>query len=1013
MSTSFAPGQRIALRDAEFLVTKAFNPQYATTSFGKQGALVAHVVECIGTSDLVRDRPFKFDLAIDAYKVVRPEDTVLVADTTPRYDLTRLLIESQLRLADVSHREIALADRAALDVYDYQLEPARKALQTPFARILIADAVGLGKTAEVGILLTELMRRGRGKRILVLALKSVLAQFQQELWDRFAIPLMRLDSEGVSQLRARLPSSKNPFSYYDKVIVSIDTLKKSINFQHYLERTHWDVVVIDECHNVANADSQRGDLAQLLARKCDNLIFTSATPHNGDNAKFANLMRMLEPTAAHVRPPLVRAEDLGANGSGERRADELGFDLRALRRHVIRRAKKDLPAEVQTHFSDRKLHKHEATLLPPEVAFLRWLNTYREEERRREGARLDALFSIGLLKAYLSSPVAAMQSLKRRIAVNERERESDQAFKVRKEQRLERELEVLPQGVRLLEAVFETSSFGDSRTLVLQDAKLRAFLTLLEQLKWKGTTGSDRIVLFAERIETLEYLEGAVAEHFGLDRSGTDPSRGHSITAGVARFDGSLPDVQQQEVIEDFGRKRSATRLLLTSDAGSQGVNLHYECHVMINYDLPWSLITLEQRNGRIDRYGQFETPHIHYLIAATDAPGVDSDLRIIGRIQEKEDFAYHTLGDAGAITALYDATAEERLLAVAVATGQENVLDKPANTATAITLDDLFAQAAAQQSAPKQQSTDARPSSHQTTKQPSNQITLYKTDPAFYTALLDFLTERRALPPGTLNDLGDGLYEVERNAALRDVLFGVPDDALPSKTVRLSLKPAPVMAAIERARKTDGAWTATQILYDAHPLARNWMQKVAMQLNACEAPVARLRVLPEGQAHYLFYGQSTNDLGTSLLSEFYVVPVDLKDPDSGAGRPVTLDEFWRKPELQDERQTWVSRDTDEETLALLTAQIAEVVESSTTFYLEPKLEALRQNMQRKEANYRAELDAWIGEIGTLTAEAVQGLPSTERGAWYAYQEGLKRYQRYTTMRAGTHVQLLGVVHNG
>lgn len=125
------------------------------------------------------------------------------------------------------------------------------------------------------------------------------------------------------------------------------------------------------------------------------------------------------------------------------------------------------------------------------------------------------------------------------------------------------------------------------------------------------------------------------------------------------------------QIVEDFGKQDSPVRILLATDVASEGVNLHYFCNHLVHFDIPWSLITLEQRNGRIDRYGQDKTPHIKYLVTLAETEGVKDDLRIIIRLIEKENAAYKNIGDAATILRLYDPKQEEEYIEAGISAGQ------------------------------------------------------------------------------------------------------------------------------------------------------------------------------------------------------------------------------------------------------------------------------------------------------------------------------------------------------
>ncbi len=589
----------------------------------------AYQLVCDGVSELVREQEAVFLSSLEEIEFLDPTETRLTLDSSSSFMDSRLYMESQLRATVPNDERIRVGHQAAMDLVQYQLDPARQALARPRQRILIADAVGLGKTLEAGILVSELIARGRGRRILVLVLKSMLTQFQKEFWNRFTIPLTRLDSIGIQRVRRRIPTNHNPFYYYDKAIISIDTLKQASEYRTYLEQAWWDVIVIDEAHNVADRGtaSLRSHLARLLARRSDTLIMLSATPHDGRARSFASLMNMLDPTAI-ADPDDYTAEDVRGKGL------------------VVRRFKKDIQHEVREAFRDRTTYRRTFDASAAEEAAYDALLAVRVANP--EGSTRRDLFLVTLEKALFSSPAACARTVDHRIARRQRELASEP-----------------DEGIAAEVASLEKLRSALNRIGPDDYVKYRALLAAIqggEPFRWKARQATDRLVVFTERIETLHWL------HKRLRQDLTPKLRDNQIEV----LHGSMSDVEQQRVVEDFGNAKYPVRLLLCSDVASEGINLHYQCHRLIHFDMPWSLMVFQQRNGRIDRYGQEREPRIVYLVTRSANETIRGDMRILEVLQEKDEQAYKNVGDPSAFMNVHEIEEEEKITAEAISSGEE-----------------------------------------------------------------------------------------------------------------------------------------------------------------------------------------------------------------------------------------------------------------------------------------------------------------------------------------------------
>lgn len=799
-----ASGAQVLVRDEEWLVRAVQH----TPSDGL-------MVRCIGTSSFVRDAEATFFTNLDRVEPLRPEETHLVDDDSPNFRRSRLYLEAILRKTPVpsSDTDLAVASRQLLDRLEYQRRAVHKALDNLQPRVLIADAVGLGKTLEVGLLLSELIRRGRGERILVVTPRHILEQFQHELWTRFAIPLVRLDSEGIQRVRRKIPANRNPFTYYRRAIISIDTLKNAGRYRHHLEGIHWDAVVIDECHNLVNRGTLNNQLARVLAPRTEALILTSATPHNGDPESFAELIRLLDPTAI-ADPKNIRPDDI---------------KHLYIRRH---KAHEEVSAEVGHQWADR-LPPRPIPVIPDRAESALFAELADTWVHPVDGpapvtGRGSSLFPWTLFKAALSSHKALAETVRNR---RRNLRHGDGELKD-----LDRRAEddALARLGELAEAVDDAEA-----------AKLQSLVAQLREIG-VGPRSDTRVVVFSERIATLDWLHATLPGLLALN-----------AVKHVRVLHGGLADVKQMDVIEEFGLGDSKVRLLLTGDMASEGVNLHRQCHHLIHFDLPWSLITIEQRNGRIDRYGQLHSPDIRALVVTPDHPRLTGDVRVLSRLLHREDEAHRAFGESGSLLGLHAPDAEEDAIMQALHDGVDADAVIPAQPAKAFDILTLMSGGTGLEPVAERQPPSLFASDHQ------------------------FVTEAIASAfddPATLEMRGDDadplFLSLIPPADLIRRLSALPQSYLSEQKVvdRLKITGDRATAGhqLEQARQSeDSQWPEVGFLSPLHPLVDWLVDKVLVGIGRNQAPIIAADV---GTPTFCVQGVWSNGRGRPQLVDWLAV---------------------------------------------------------------------------------------------------------------------------------------------
>lgn len=507
--------------------------------------------------------------------------------------------------------------RSGVSIEDFQLDPLVRAIDMARVNLLIADDVGLGKTIEAGLVIQELLLRHRARTVLIVCPASLQEKWRIEMLEKFGLEFQVVDTAYIKQLRRDRGIHANPWTSHPRLIASMDWVKSGEGLRamrdvlppHISYPRKFDLLVVDEAHNVAPTagasyalESLRTKFIRLISPHFQHRLFLTATPHNGYTESFTSLLELLD---------------------DQRFARNILPDEKQLSKVMIRRLKSDLvDAAGNPLYAQRKLKALVVPYTKDEREIHQKLNDYcesREQCAAKNGGTFGTKFVNQLLKKRLfSSPAAFAGTLEKHSntlsAGVQRKKDTmserilhKAILRVEEDYADDQEIENAQ-----AEAVEEASSRAQPLTkeqrLILDDlrqwaqkaknrvdSKAQSIINWLEEnLKTNGEWNNQRVILFTEYRTTHQAMHEALASHgFGGER--------------IALLHGGIAQDEREKIKAAFqtSPKDSAVRILLATDAASEGIDLQNHCNCLIHLEIPYNPNIMEQRNGRIDRHGQ------------------------------------------------------------------------------------------------------------------------------------------------------------------------------------------------------------------------------------------------------------------------------------------------------------------------------------------------------------------------------------------------------------------------
>lgn len=485
--------------------------------------------------------------------------------------------------------------RLGVEPRPYQLVPLLLALKLDPVRLLIADDVGIGKTVEAGLIVRELIDRGEVKRFAVLCPPQIAEQWQTELNTKFHLDAELVLPGTVTRLEKACRMNQSVFDRFPYVIVSTDFIKSDRHRDDFV-RDCPELVIVDEAHTCARTGDGRGtrhqrhQLARQLASDPNrHLLLVTATPHSGNEEAFRSLLSLLDPAFTNLPADL--------SGDKNRQARE------RIAAHFVQRRRGDIKHYLQTDtpFPEREEREETYKLHPEYLKLFKQVLEYARESisdpsLNRQRQRIRWWSALALLRSMASSPAAAMATLRTRsIEVNtpeEADSHGRRAVLDLVEDESAEGSDVAPAGAdeepgeqsdaarRLLAMANAAGSLHGAK-----DNKLKRIVAVVEDLLANGY----HPILFCRFIPTAEYVAVELRKKF----------KGVTIEAVT----GLLPPKEREDRVATLGSCEK--RVLVCTDCLSEGINLQHLFNAVVHYDLSWNPTRHEQREGRVDRYGQ------------------------------------------------------------------------------------------------------------------------------------------------------------------------------------------------------------------------------------------------------------------------------------------------------------------------------------------------------------------------------------------------------------------------